>query len=331
MGIGHLTTRYFQMDMSRFSWDSGVKEPEVKLEEESEPEDLSKHSEQIFMESHSTNEKDDTRIQEKEANPNFPIPCKNCSKTFATKSTMRSHNVAAHSGRTFTCTMCRKIFKTRDRLKRHSKIHTDPKPRVTKPFDQLKSRSQRMIRWREVMSDPLHHDQDILCPDCGENCEDGEEFKKHVLKNHKRKYEPPRKLKEGKDKTLTAKTSNVSPGNKKPKKICQCEECGFLAKNSHTLKQHMETIHGKLSENKDTKSEHPCPHCSMIFVNYSTMRSHKLAKHSGRTYSCTFCENSFQYKQALQRHLITHSNSKPSQKEPFDQLGEMQHLILDPP
>ena len=85
MGIGHLTTRYFQMDMSRFSWDLGVKEPEVKLEEESEPEDLSKHSEQIFMESHSKYEKDDQEIQKMEANPNFPIPCKNCSKTFATK------------------------------------------------------------------------------------------------------------------------------------------------------------------------------------------------------------------------------------------------------
>ena len=221
-GIQHILNT-FQVDPSKYTWDSGVKEPEVKLEEESEQEDISKYSEHIFKGSYSEN--GDKEVQEKEANPNLPIPCRNCSMTFATKSTMRSHNQAAHSGRTFNCTACMKSFRTKDRLKRHSKIHTDPKPRVTKPFDQLKSRSQRMIRWREVMSDLLHHDKDILCPECGENCEDGEEFKKHVLKTHKRKYEPPRKLKEDKDKTHTAKTLILSQGSKKPKKVCQCEQC----------------------------------------------------------------------------------------------------------
>ena len=93
----------------------------------------------------------------------------------------------------------------------------------------------------------------------------------------------------------------------KKKKNHQCQLCGKVFQDEHSLKLHCEGQHLKSNE---LKCDHPgCPYTSYYPAN---MKSHKAIVHDQiKNYNCELCEAKFYYEYKLKQHVeTTHGSTK---------------------
>jgi len=114
-------------------------------------------------------------------------------------------------------------------------------------------------------------------------------------------------------------SNSMLPGDKQ----CQCQQCDYQTKYSHSLQIHVKSIHEGLkyqcqqcdyqatdpsSLRQHIKSKHegvkyPCQQCDYQFTNPSSLRQHIKSKHEGVRYPCQQCDNQFTKHVGLIRHM----------------------------
>ena len=100
-----------------------------------------------------------------------------------------------------------------------------------------------------------------------------------------------------------------------------CEVCGLLCTNKGRLRNHVLSVHKKVS--LDIK----CTECDEIFVNSSSMQRHRIRVHRPDLFKCNDCNKSFASSRELKRHNNTHTGEKPFQCSQCGQrLGKKEDL-----
>jgi len=88
---------------------------------------------------------------------------------------------------------------------------------------------------------------------------------------------------------------NIIKYTKKRLKNPKCNQCDHVAKNSRSLKMHMDAIHKGvvfMCDQCDYSSRHKC-----------NLNSHQKSKHEMRVYRCLHCDVTTSFKQYLQKHM----------------------------
>ncbi|KAH0561302.1 hypothetical protein KQX54_016139 [Cotesia glomerata] len=107
----------------------------------------------------------------------------------------------------------------------------------------------------------------------------------------------------GKNKfNLTKKKEKHGPA---PRKIYQCEKCGYVFNKKYNLQQHILLHTGK--------RPHQCPHCPSAFRNPSNLKSHIKSIHTNeRPHKCPYCPRAFVISHNLKSHIASiHSKKRP--------------------
>ena len=80
----------------------------------------------------------------------------------------------------------------------------------------------------------------------------------------------------------------------------KCNECESTFKNKTSLRQHVNTVHGKNEKN------FKCNHCAYEFHRRPELEKHLNAKHFAiARYKCDFCERAFAHNGSLYSHRVT--------------------------
>ncbi|XP_072285538.1 uncharacterized protein [Pyxicephalus adspersus] len=144
------------------------------------------------------------------------------------------------------------------------------------------------------------HENNWICPECGEQFSDKSALEGHVLLHLE-------------------------------DKICICDECGQCFGRQADFESHMRTHKGdkqwlcnqcgKCLFSKSGLDRHqlihirdrlvPCPQCGKCFAKQSNFEMH-LRLHAGEElYPCTLCEKLFPSKSACERHIKAHTMERP--------------------
>lgn len=80
----------------------------------------------------------------------------------------------------------------------------------------------------------------------------------------------------------------------------KCEDCGKLLSSVTTLKEHVESKHGKTYKPQTTV----CDQCGQVFETVLSYRRHKLT-HKERKYKCEYpmCTRSFSWRSVRDNHV----------------------------
>ena len=179
-----------------------------------------------------------------------------------------------------------------------------------------------LVSWRdfdEPVILPSSQDQGIVCHCCDKSFREEKELCIH-LAIHKESY------------CQTCQSMVPYRGFYNHKKKCQerpkhlrCHLCTFSTSYNHSLKQHMETFHGKASAQ--------CTICDKHFRDASSLEKH-MKSHMG--YDCSDCGRNFRTKWGRDRHVMSnHANDNDDPQSSADlpqtSSGVSEEDLLTPP
>ena len=236
------------------------------------------------------------------------MECLECSKTFSSKETARSHYKKLHLNKRFNCTVCRKDFPAENCMKKHMKFaHMLPR--------MVKNGENEKYEWKIVK---LNEDGRINCLDCCKTF-----FSMTTAKeNHKNVHMTKETFKCEVCLKHFRYKSNVKIHYmkmhmvKKDGSKFHCKLCneGFTTK--YFLMNHLRDLHNrtkipkeiiyeKLKPIEDGRME--CLGCNKIFSSKKSARSHFLkwhmAKKDDSKFHCKLCNEEFTIKYCLVKHF----------------------------
>ena len=262
------------------------------------------------------------------------IICPECEKVFLTQKRRNTHMKTAHrkasrsaSFQNFKktestkasekeCPYCRKCFIKNEDYISHIVTHErGPKGLRCEQCD-FKTGTVESLKKHIVQ---LHLNKDILCPDCGECCIDGQAFKDHKKKYHTKSYKT-KSDKTGKVRGLYKKREK---GNTLPTRLI-CEMCSKTFGTKMGLKLHMKTIHS------GTDQIYECSECGKKSSSISAHTRH-ISLHMPPTVPCPQCDTKVRSKEFLKRHILSHHTAEEDLKIRCDQCGKgfKSQIILD--
>ncbi|XP_061672149.1 gastrula zinc finger protein XlCGF49.1-like [Syngnathoides biaculeatus] len=104
------------------------------------------------------------------------VTCSVCSKTFATKQTLRTHKRRHTGEKPFSCQVCKKAFSQKGSIQLHMKTHTGEKPFSCSVCGKSFSHKENLVTHRRKHTG----EKPFPCPDCGKTFT----RKVHVTKIH---------------------------------------------------------------------------------------------------------------------------------------------------
>ena len=119
--------------------------------------------------------------------------CNQCCFTFKRKKNLQKHIHNKHLKKSIGCTKCENCFDSETDLKKHMN-QEHQKLKIVKIYDKklvqenkAKGKSSK-INDHEINSEDTDSDSDILepysCPECGETCDDLDDFSEHFKQVH---------------------------------------------------------------------------------------------------------------------------------------------------
>lgn len=198
-------------------------------------------------------------------NEHFPnYPCKECSRCFINKRSLRTHTIRHMTG-TFVCAFCPKIFDTRIKMKEHERV-LHLKGSKTRKCGYCEERFMDALRKTE--HEVKEHGAPVrkfACKECGK-CFDSQ----RSVKNHMNQFH-----------------LQLRPH--------KCTECGKGFYSKTELKRHM-VKHTKIKEFQ-------CSVCSKFYVSRGSLRHHMKIHDNEKTYSCESCGETFVQKNVWVHHM----------------------------
>ena len=230
-----------------------------------------------------------------------PFSCKNCSKEFDSKQSVKRHIAAVHEGKKpYSCTTCKKVFESKHNVKRHvAAVHEGKKPYsctiCKKAFGNEHNVKKHV--------DSVHKGLKFSCSYCGISYSDNYRLKKHIFESHE--------------------SNPVMSNNKKIESTLANGRSAVIAANT---KYQSASVH-------EVKKPFQCKICDKSYgVSYS-LKKHIGSVHEGIKFPCTFCNNIYRGKSELTRHIKkVHESTSASKKEmqllPINSKKSVQTLSL---
>ncbi|XP_059616063.1 zinc finger protein 26-like [Phlebotomus argentipes] len=230
--------------------------------------------------------------------------CQICFRKFSIKRLLEEH-MSIHSGeKPFTCDICNKKFRLDKDIKQHKKIHLPPTgmlekciycPKTFKTLEGLKSHVKAYHRGlpRAKKSVPM-------CTICKEVFQKYDELLAHV-KIHKRVFR------------------------------FECAMCGKKSAHKYLLRQHIEKIHLKATD--ENKKCHKCSICTKAFKRVAQLQIHMTSHSSDLPFCCLICSNRYKVKTTLKTHMekhqLLHEEDKncPYCSKTFERMSSMKNHL----
>ena len=100
--------------------------------------------------------------------------------------------------------------------------------------------------------------------------------------------------------------------NHNPEGVIGCPYCGKKVK-SYKLKQHIQRVKCNLSEEeREVKSDYPCPECGKLFANEENVKKHIVYYHrENQKQNCQLCNFTTKYAYNMRMHMKRVHEHKP--------------------
>jgi len=210
--------------------------------------------------------------------------CTKCGKTF-TKFVAYWYHVKEKST---SCPKCSDMFTHQCYFETHMlqvhnhKINSQKafkNPQKICPYcgDVVTELKEHMIRAGHVVASELHK-----CPHCPYTHHKQNNIKQHINRNHN------------------------------PEGVIGCPYCGKKVK-SYKLKQHIQRVKCNLSEEeREVKSDYPCPECGKLFANEENVKKHIVYYHrENQKQNCQLCNFTTKYAYNMRMHMKRVHEHKP--------------------
>ena len=239
------------------------------------------------------------------------IICHTCNDSFNFKQDLRTHEKAAHGGRSYSCIRCEKSYKTESSTasceRMHNEVYKCPKCGSNKAtFVEL----QRHIETHDS-------NRGIKCDACPHISVNMKALETHVKKLHREgrhtvKCEICMKPAANKESLQEHRTRNHKD---LVYLYCKVENCKqkFLQKNK--FDNHMK-YHQVVKEVYDDKNcmkkmlKYQCQTCKRLFNHMATLKDHELSHNEEKRFNCDECEMGFNRNYSLKVHKKIHSKVK---------------------
>jgi len=229
------------------------------------------------------------------------FPCIKCSKVFFTKGKASTHARRLHSkdGNTLPCDKCAKRFETKLMLKLHKKfVHSGKRFSCDQCDKSCSSKSNLLAHKQsshETSAPSLH------CPKCEKCFRNNTNLRAHLKAVH------------SKNEQLICDHCNLATSHHSDHfythwlekhqiqmgEGVQCDICGNNAANENSLRKHKSAYHSDKSFS--------CQLCPKKFTKHGHMKVHELSVHTAeKRYVCDECEVCLSQKCHLHAHIDTH-------------------------
>ena len=241
--------------------------------------------------------------------------CNVCSKRFLKKITLNQHMESHFRNRPFICGICNNTFLREDTLRSHIFTHVPVRcqqtiTKKTRTYVTMINNEQTTsfkyvcsicrIVCIGLKSAKFHinkHNQDkqhhiglkYICAMCSMAFKSIGTFEKHVADHS------------DKDSFVCSKCESVFPSCSKLVTHCihchhcNCERCGEIFHDKHSLKAHLRTHTGK----------YPCKYCKQMF-SQDNYRGHVITCAAERPYICGVCDRRFVMMDNITAHMKLH-------------------------
>ncbi|XP_077558528.1 uncharacterized protein LOC144174001 isoform X2 [Haemaphysalis longicornis] len=233
--------------------------------------------------------------------------CPHCLRVFACPKTFAVHLTMHEEGQGYECPICKRMFESDAMLSHHSKSHTGTGSRRCKECLRFFPTTDRLAKHQETYSMKSPDGTVVLTCNAGKT--DGQEVHQKKIDDwpfacdqcHLRfKYES----------SLTAHKMSAHEKKAKGGKPFTCEICQKSFVSVLGLSSHIRTHTG----------ERPfeCPECGATFGQKSSLRDHKLLKHSRAfRFHCPLCSKGCISNYTLRKHLQAAHKALPPGATPI--------------
>ena len=185
---------------------------------------------------------------------------------------------------TYQCNVCSKLIKSRNKLKYHNSLHTGENPLIAE-------KTVGKFRFTKINDNSCDVYQCDVCLKTVRN-------KRQMRRHHK--------IHTGQKANKSLQILEKFRFTKIKQNDCnmyQCDVCSKILKDKSKLKDHY-TLH-------TGEKSHKCEECGDTFRLESTLRSHRINKHSSeRNYICSICNKSYKHATDLKVHMNIHTNTR---------------------
>ncbi|XP_061534917.1 zinc finger protein 665-like [Phycodurus eques] len=249
-----------------------------------------------------------------------PYICHRCGKAFASWLKLKEHQ-KTHAGK-LTCPACNESFKERAHLESHLKSHKEiprgPHSLICEDCGKVFGRRYHLKRHILVNCKASHADC-YTCAECHKSFVLADDLKKHLRKHAKENSGTCPRCDQnfGSREELEA---HVAAHNAS----YLCSVCGKNFKVENALKKHEQKhkeehfycatcrkhfsnlSHYKRHEEVHDRRENKCPHCEQVFLKLTAFKYHLQSHREERPYQCTYCMDTFEHNEELERHCLKH-------------------------
>ncbi|XP_037044571.1 zinc finger protein 12-like [Bradysia coprophila] len=229
--------------------------------------------------------------------------CSICNESYVVGETDR-HMRKHFNGQHYQCYVCGQEYQSLICLQKHAKSkHISSIDEffcdICKNADCFQTKASIKEHMKNRHCGPLKND--LKCSTCGKEFITRSKLKAHV-KGHERRHWKKCPIC---NKSFGSLTRHMNGTHLKIRNHI-CDTCGSAFTQWTSLKEHIETKHMQIYRRKnETPSNWPCEKCGKIFAFRRLLNMHVLL-HSGKSYVCNECGQSFKHPKYLARHSKQH-------------------------
>ncbi|KAM4027663.1 uncharacterized protein ACNLHF_023334 isoform 1-T2 [Anomaloglossus baeobatrachus] len=231
-----------------------------------------------------------------------PFICSKCSKTFFTKSQLKSHSCKHKKQQVLTCSSCGLAFRNIRLLARHQKrIHPNQNNKNRNKIKEKLENQNRVLVPEGSVNPQSAGKREFSCGICRRKCSSKLALHRHMgVHAGEKPFHCSHCDYKTRLKASLKQHMRVHTGEKPYK----CELCSYASIDASSLRRHIRTH----THEKPCK----CLHCSYSCIQKKSLHLHIRRHHTGEMFKCSLCQYSTPDKQLLHKHTKKHhANEDP--------------------